>query len=97
MKATGCGSRQWLRPSSTGIATFVAVLSILARGHAFAQIGRPMSIKHRVSGSAGLSRIDASAGRGRCAAPRMTAGSSGEEDLGFVEKVTVAWGTVIEQ
>lgn len=29
--------------------------------------------------------------------PKMTAGSSGEEEVGFVEKVTTAWGTVIEQ
>ncbi|CAM9393486.1 unnamed protein product [Scytosiphon promiscuus] len=99
MTATTQGSRRWLRPSSAGIAAFVAVLSILAPGYAFTPIGRPMSIKQRVSGStrAGLSRIDSSHDRGRCATPRMTAGSSGEEGLGFIEKVTVAWGTVIEQ
>eukprot|EP00752_Nemacystus_decipiens_P017367 g15563.t1 len=62
------------------------------------------SIKHRVSSNSGsgstsaapqLSTVDARTSSRTM--PKMTAGSSGEEELGFVEKVTTAWGTVIEQ
>lgn len=57
------------------------------------------NLKHRVSksrlaspgGSPLLSTLD------RRPTPQMAAGSSGEEEVGFVEKVTTAWGTVIEQ
>lgn len=57
------------------------------------------NLKHRVGSSsstaARLSPIDARAGSG--ATPQMAAGGAGEEKLGFVEKITTAWGTVIEQ
>lgn len=82
----------------------MATLSIIARGNAFTGIAQPMSgLKHRVIGSSRnpraaashLSKVDARASSR--AMPQMTAGSSGEEDVGFVEKITTAWGTVIEQ
>ncbi|CAM9420341.1 unnamed protein product [Ectocarpus sp. 12 AP-2014] len=88
---------QRLHPART--IAWVVLLSIFAGGGAFTGIGQPMShLKHRVSksslsspGGLQLSTLN------RRPTPQMTAGNSGEEEVGFVEKVTTAWGTVIEQ
>lgn len=99
MKASGIGSRRCPRPSLARIVVVVG-LSIIAKGSAFAGIARPMSsLKHRVIGSSStcaaspLSKVDARTSSRTM--PKMTA--SGEGEVGFVEKVTAAWGTVIEQ
>lgn len=103
MKASGIESTRLPRPCLATIGALVVALSIIGRGSAFTGIARPMSnLNHRVSSSRSgtraathLSKADART----CirTTPQMAAGSSGEEEVGFVEKVTAAWGTVIEQ
>lgn len=99
MKPSSSRSRRCLRTYPARIIALVVALSIVARGHAFTGIGRPMSnLKHRVSAAPASSSSTIGVGTSsRVAALQMTAGSSGEEEVGFVEKVTTAWGTVIEQ
>ncbi len=101
METAGGGSRRCRRSFQAKFFA-LATLSVIARGSAFVGIGRPRpmavaNLKHRVSSrtAARVSPIDARASSR--ATPQMAAGGAGEEELGFVEKITTAWGTVIEQ